>query len=105
MAKMIAFANKITIDSFMANGFNYFLPKPIEITPKLEDGVYSAIYEPLGIDVYAESSNDLVDAIQEDLAWKWTHFVNANERHLASDALFIRSTLLDTVMTSDACFV
>ena len=104
MAKMIAFANKITINSFMANGFNYFLSKPIEITPKLENGVYSAIYEPLGIDVYAESSNDLVDAIQEDLAWKWTHFVNANERLLASDALSVRNALLNSVETSDACF-
>ena len=92
----------ITVNSFTVKGFTHFLTKPVSIVPIVEDGVVSAIYEPLGIDVYAESVDQLEDAIREDLAWKWTNFVNANANMLAPDALFVRNALIESVSVPDA---
>ncbi len=76
---------------------------PLEITPTLDDSqqVFCLEYEPLGIDMYASTREELEVLIYEELDVLWRNYAIEDPRHLSLDAQELQTELLAAIEEID----
>lgn len=90
----------VTIKSFDADGVTHTFKNPITVAVKLDDEtkqVYLGTFEKLDLCVYVEHQDEMRQEILDDLAWRWSSIVQADESELAPDAVAVRRTFLSLV--------
>lgn len=89
----------IEIARFDADGRTYTFKKPIVVRVGLDETgqVYIGTNDVLGLVVYAEHQDELLDEINADLAWRWTSLAQETEDNLAPDAVSVHRALLELV--------
>lgn len=90
----------IRISEFEAAGTAHVLKEPIVVKVGLDETgqVYIGSYDALGLVVYAEHQDELLEEVKADLSWRWTDLVQEDENNLAPDAVAVRRTLLSLVV-------
>ncbi|MBS1912741.1 MAG: hypothetical protein JST22_12205 [Bacteroidetes bacterium] len=73
--------------------------RPLEITPTLDESqqVICLEYEPLGIDIYASTRDELDTLIYEELDVLWRNYALEDPRNLSLDARELKSKLLAAI--------
>lgn len=90
----------IEVSEFEAAGAIHAFKEPIVVQVGLDETgqVYIGNYDPLGLVVYAEYQDELLEEVKADLSWRWTDLAQESEDNLAPDAIAVRRTLLDLVV-------
>ncbi|MDZ4181026.1 MAG: hypothetical protein U1E29_17635 [Coriobacteriia bacterium] len=87
----------ITISTVDCEDLHLVARAPIVLTPALSEGdsQFLVVVDPaIGLDAYARSRDELLPAIQEDLAFVWECYALENPERLTSDAQMLRERLL-----------
>lgn len=90
----------VEIDSFDCDGVTHTFEHPITVTVELDETsqVYLGVFEELDLCVYVEHQDEMRQEILDDLAWRWSAIVMADEDELAPDAIAVRNAFRDLVV-------
>lgn len=87
------------LESFDYESYRLAFRTPVEVAPQLsEDQQYMAlVHEPLGIDLLAQTRDELDSLLREELALLWSQFAEENDDMLSPKAQELKHLLLETI--------